>query len=98
MKLGKDQIKKVAKLANLTISEEDEEKYSAQLSKILDYIDQLNKVDTSKVKPTYNVSGKETIAAPDIVQPSLTQDQALQNSRNTKNGFFVTKGVFSEEG
>ena len=42
MKLNPQQVQKVAKLANIPVSEEEVEKYSDQLSKILDYIDQLN--------------------------------------------------------
>ena len=39
--LTKDEVKHVAKLANLPLTSEEEEKYSGQLSKILDYVDQL---------------------------------------------------------
>jgi aspartyl-tRNA(Asn)/glutamyl-tRNA(Gln) amidotransferase subunit C len=97
MQLTKDQVKKVAKLANLPITEKEEEKYAAQLSKILDYIEQLEKVDTEKVKPTYNVSGRSTIEAEDQVSPSLRAEEALANARNKEEGYFVTKGVFAEE-
>lgn len=97
MKLTSDQVKKVAKLANLPLSSEQEELYSEQLSKILDYIEQLNKVDTSGVLPIYNVSQKDFILREDIVSNSLTQQESLQNSKTSKNGFFVTKGVFEEK-
>jgi aspartyl-tRNA(Asn)/glutamyl-tRNA(Gln) amidotransferase subunit C len=98
MKLTSDQVKHVAKLANLPLTSEEEEKYSKQLSKILDYIDQLDKADTKDVKPTYNVSGLENVMAEDEVGDCvLPQEKAIQNGVNTKNGYFVTKGVFSEE-
>ncbi len=97
MQLSKDQVKKVAKLANLSLTEEEEEVYAKQLSAVLDYIDQLNKVDTSGVEPIYNTSSNNNITQEDIPSKSLTQEEALQNSNNTKNGFFVTKGVFNEE-
>jgi aspartyl-tRNA(Asn)/glutamyl-tRNA(Gln) amidotransferase subunit C len=96
MHLTKDQVKKVAKLANLPISDGDEEKYSKQLSKILDYIDQLNKVDTKNIKPTYNVSGKNSVQATDVVESSLSQEETLQNTSHKRDGYFVTKGVFEE--
>lgn len=96
MKLTKDQVRKVAKLANLPISANEEEKYAAQLSKILDYIEQLKKVDTQKVEPTYNVSGLSNVTSPDIPQPSLSQEAALADSSNNREGYFVTKGVFEE--
>jgi len=97
MRLTTDQVQKVAKLANLPISDDEEEKYSEQLSKILDYIDQLNSVDTKNIDPTFNVTGLDSIFRPDQVGESLTQEEALQNGSNVKDGFFVTKGVFEEE-
>ena len=91
-------VKKVAKLANLPLTPQEEEKYSEQLSKILDYIDQLNKVDTENVEPTYNVSGLSNVMRPDEVGDcTISQDEALQNASKKKDGFFVTKGVFEEE-
>ncbi len=88
---------KVAKLANLPLSEDEEEKYSRQLSKILDYIDQLNKVDTSKVEATFNVTANQNVMREDEADKSLSQAEALMNAPNKRNGFFVTKGVFSNE-
>lgn len=80
-------IKKVAKLANLPLTKQEEEKYAEQLSKILDYIEQLNRADTSNKESTFNVSGQENIMAEDKVGECL----------DWKKGFFVTKGVFSNE-
>lgn len=96
MKLTKDQVKKVAKLANLPLTYEEEEKYSEQLSNILDYFEQLNKVDTSKVEPTFNVTGQSNVMREDIPAPSLSQEEALSNVSQKKNGMFVAKGVFEE--
>ena len=98
MSLTKDQVKHVAKLANLPLSSEEEEKYSQQLSKILEYIDQLNKVDTKGVEPTFNVSGQENVEAKDEVKDcTLSQEDSLLNAPKKENGFFVTKGVFKDE-
>lgn len=97
MKLSKEEVKHVAKLANLPLSSEEEKLYSEQLSKVLDYIDHLNQCSTSDVEPTYNVSGQKSVMREDSVGESLSQEEALQNGSNVKNGFFVTKGVFKEE-
>lgn len=96
MKLTSDQVKKVAKLANLPITEEETDKYSEQLSKILAYIEQLNQAQTAGVEPTFNVTGLSNVLGEDEEKPSLSQEESLQNSPNKKNGFFVTKGVFEE--
>lgn len=96
MKLTLDQVKKVSKLANLPISKEEDMVYSEQLSKILDYIDQLGKVNTSSVEPTFNVTGLSNVLSEDEVRTSLSQEEALKNAPKNKDGFFVTKGVFEE--
>ena len=80
-------IKHVAKLANLPLTHHEEEKYSEQLSKILEYIEQLNQVDTSDVEPTFNVSGQENVISEDKIGECL----------DWKEGFFKTKGVFNNE-
>lgn len=89
-------VKKVAKLANLPLSDSEEEKYSVQLSKILEYIDQLNKVNTDNVEPTYNVSGLSNIMRSDEIKESLNQEEVTKNGSDVKEGMFVTKGVFEE--
>lgn len=86
----------VAKLANLPLSADEEEKYSEQLSKILGYIEQLNKVDTSDIEPTFNVSGQSNVMRKDEAGESLSQEEAISNAPKKKDGFIVTKGVFNE--
>lgn len=97
MQLSSEQVKKVAKLANLNLTPSEEEKFSQQLSKILDYIDELNSVDTSSVEPTFNVSGRENILREDISETGLTQEEALSNAPVKRDGFFVSRGVFNNE-
>lgn len=97
MKLTSDQTKKVATLASLPISEEGLDKYSSQLSKILDYIDQLNEVDVSEIDPLYNVSENKSKLREDEIKKSLHQEESLQNASKKSDGYFVTKGVFNEE-
>jgi len=95
--MSKIDVKKVAKLANLPLSPEEEEKYSAQLSKILDYIEQLNKVDTEGIEPTFNVTGLSNVMREDEVGDcTIPQEDAVSNAKDKKDGFIVTKGVFNE--
>lgn len=102
MKLTRDQVKKVARLANLPLTSEEGSpegeagKYSEQLSQILEYVEQLNQVDTSGIEPTFNVSGQSNIMREDETEECLSQDEALANAPKKENGMFVTKGVFEE--
>ena len=86
----------VAKLANLPLSAKEAKIFEEQITKILGYIEEIEKVDTASVEPTYNVSSNTNITRPDKSSTSLTQEEALQNDPNYENGFFVTKGVFEE--
>ena len=96
MSKTKINITHVAKLANLPLSNKEAKIFEEQIAKILGYIEEIEKVDTSGVEPTYNVSSNTNITRGDSSNTSLTQDEALQNSSNTKDGQFVTKGVFEE--
>jgi aspartyl-tRNA(Asn)/glutamyl-tRNA(Gln) amidotransferase subunit C len=98
MRLTTDQVKKVAKLANLSISEKDEEKFSDQLTAILDYIEELNTVNTEGIKPLFNINEATNVLRDDKdLGNGLSQEDALSNAPQKKDGFFVTKGVFSGE-
>jgi aspartyl-tRNA(Asn)/glutamyl-tRNA(Gln) amidotransferase subunit C len=91
-------VKRVAKLANLSLSADEEDKYSEQLSKILEYIDKLNEVDTENVEPTYNVTGLLNVMRPDEVGDCvISEEEATKNAAHSKDGFFVTKGVFIDD-
>lgn len=96
-KINSNTIKHVALLANLPVSGNEEQIFTKQLAKIVDYIDQLSSVDASNVEPTYNVTGLKNVVAPDKVKPCLEQGHALNNAPQKKDGFFVTKGVFDNE-
>lgn len=90
-------IKHVAKLANLSLSDEEEKKFSAQLEETVSYIEGLNEVDTSGVSPTSQVTGLENITREDEITPSLSQEEALSNAKSTHNGFFRVKGILNNE-
>lgn len=96
MRLTADQVRKVARLANLPLSPKEETRYSEQLSRILDYIDQLSRIDTTAVKATFNVTPSVNTAGEDRAEQSLTAEEALQNATKVRDGYFVTRGVFEE--
>lgn len=95
MRLSLPLVLYVAKLAALPLSAQEEDRYSKQISKILDYIKQLDKLDTKDV-PIFNVTGLSSILKVDELTHSLPQDEVFKNILNKKSGFFVTKGIFEE--
>lgn len=87
-------VKHVAKLANLSLNSEELKKFQTQLSSILDYISHLEKVDTTDVEPTSQVTGLENVTRQDQPTPSLSQEEVLQNTKNQHQGFFKVKAIF----
>ena len=90
-------VRHIATLANLTLTEDEVVKFERQLTETLQYIAQLQKVDTSKIIPTNQVTGLTNIFREDVVSPSLSQEVALKNVRNIKNGFIQVKGILNSE-
>ena len=90
-------ITRVAQLANIPLTRDEEKTLSKQLEETLRYIEQLEEVDTKGVQPTSQVTGLENVLAEDVAEPSLTQKQALSNTDATYNHFFKVKGVFEDE-
>lgn len=90
-------VKKVAKLANLKINLQDEKKFEQQLGEILGYVDKLKEVDTKNVEITSQVTGLENVTREDKSAPSLSQDEALSNTRSQHNGLFKVPGILEDE-
>ncbi len=95
MKLSKQDILKLAKLNKLKISEKEIEQYQTELSSILDYITQLNDVDVTGLKPTYQVTGltsqDENTTREDNVLEQISQSELLKNVPVTEDGHIKVK-------
>lgn len=77
----------VAKLANLPLKTDEENKFEKQLAETLDYIKQLEEINTENVEPTSQVTGLENVTREDKITPSLTQEEVLSNAKSQHNGF-----------
>ncbi len=88
--LSEDEIKHVAKLAELPLTEKEIENFDKQLSETLNYVEDLNELKTDDIKATPQVTNNENVFREDEITPGLTQEQALQNAKS-KNGFFIAK-------
>ncbi len=88
MKISKEEVEHVAVLARLKFSENEIERFADQLNHILAYMDQLEKLDTSTVPPTFHAVAQKNIFREDAVQPSLDIDLTLANGPDPDRGFF----------
>jgi aspartyl-tRNA(Asn)/glutamyl-tRNA(Gln) amidotransferase subunit C len=96
MKLSKEQVEHVAKLARLAVNEEEKEAFSRQLSEILTYIDKLNELDTSKVQPTSHVLDLSNVLRDDMIRESLSTTDVLANAPDRVNDFFRVPKIIEE--
>ena len=86
-------IRHVARLARLTITEEEVQVYARQLSQVMEYMNLLNEVDTSEVSPTAHAVQVSNVFRNDEVGTSLSAEQALCNASEREGGFFSVKKV-----
>ena len=93
-----DEIKKLAALSKLSIADDEMDKYSKELSDILDYVSQLKNVDTRNIEPLFNVLDQVNAPKPDEPQPSITQKLALKNAPEVSDEFFQVPEVIKKNG
>jgi len=88
--ISKEQVEHIAKLARIELTEKEKEKFAIELSSILDYIDKLNKVDTSKVKAISQITDLKNIFREDEVRVKEkdTRDKILKNAPSKKGDYF----------
>jgi len=86
-------LQQVAHLARLNLTEEEEQKFGAQLGQILGYIAKLNELDVSQVEPTAHAVPLVNVTRPDEIRPSLSNEQALRNAPASANGLFVVPKI-----
>ena len=97
MSLTPEEVKHIAKLAHLELSDEQLALYREQLSDILDHIAKLNELDTSGISPMANaVVGASPLRA-DEARPSLPREKLLQNAPDAEKGQFKVPSVFGEK-
>jgi aspartyl-tRNA(Asn)/glutamyl-tRNA(Gln) amidotransferase subunit C len=95
MKLTTDEIKHVANLARLELSEQEGELYGDQLSDVLSYIDQLREVDVRGVEPTAQVTGLVNVLREDkIIEWNEDEvSETLDESPELENGQVKVKRI-----
>lgn len=96
MALTSAEVAHVARLARLSLGDDELERMRSQLSNILAYIELLQEVDVEGVAPTAQVTGLSTVLRPDAVTERLTREQVLANAPDQRDGMFRVKGVFDE--
>ena len=89
MSVTKDDVRKVARLSRIAVTDAHAEELVGELNGILNWIDQLNEVDVDGVEPMTSVVETTLPMREDVVTDGNIQDQVLANAPRSEDGFFV---------
>lgn len=92
-RLTRDDVAKVALLGRLKLSAEELERMTSQLSRVLEYVDILNEVDTASVEPLAHPVELANVFREDVERPCLSREEALANAPKTDGRFFVVPAI-----
>ncbi|PUB10488.1 Asp-tRNA(Asn)/Glu-tRNA(Gln) amidotransferase subunit GatC [Paenisporosarcina sp. OV554] len=84
--ISKEEVKHVAHLARLSITDEEAEKFAGQLAGITNFAEQLNELDTTNVVPTTHVLPLVNVMREDKAVPGLDRDKMMKNVREQEDG------------
>lgn len=93
MAISKEEVKYIANLARLGLTEEEVGHFQTQLEVILQYIDKLTKLDVAKTLPTAHVLDIKNVYRPDEVKPSLDPQKILISAPAKEGNFFKVPRV-----
>jgi len=98
-KITSDTVKHMATLAKIPVTKDEEESLAKGFTETLEVVDKLFKIDVKGVKPTHQVTGLENILREDKIneKKTLSQDEALSNTKNKHNGYFVVDQILAED-
>ena len=93
-KLTRDEVLKLAKLANLKLTEQEISHFQTEISAILDYVEQLQSVDTQGLEPTYQVTGLKNVTRSDeAIKYTADPEELLRNVPHREGNYIKVKRV-----
>ncbi len=91
--LSPNEVKHIAQLINVPLSDAEVDKFGPQLTEAVDYVAVLQELDLNNTPETAQVTGLKNVFREDVVKACLTQEEALKNAKQTHNGYFVVPAV-----
>ncbi len=96
MALSHEEVRRIAELAKLELTEEEVALYAGQLSNILDYFQKLQTLDTSHIEPTASVLSLKNVLRPDVATPPLSPAEVIANAPDAEDNPFRVSAVLDE--
>ncbi len=93
-KIGIDEVKRLAELAKIGLTDEEVSSLSVELGQIVEFVEQLQKVDVDSVEPTDQVTGLTGVTRPDEVRTyAISTDELLKNAPDRDGNYIKVKRV-----
>ena len=96
VKIDEAQVRRVALLGRLELSDREVSQFSTQLSAIFEYIEKLNELDTECVEPLAHCLPVHNVFREDVPRPSLSNDDALANAPERENEYFKVPKILDD--
>jgi aspartyl-tRNA(Asn)/glutamyl-tRNA(Gln) amidotransferase subunit C len=93
MSLDAAAVARIARLARIRVTDDEKTSLAAELSQVMDWIGELQSVDTEGVEPLTSVVGARLKTRPDVVTLNVTRDEVLANAPDSTAGFFTVPKV-----
>jgi len=94
--ISRDEVAHLARLARLALTEDELDSFAGQLDAILSHVSQIQAVDVAGVNPTGNPLKDVNVFRSDVVEPCLTQEEALAEAPNAVDGRFAVPRILGE--
>ncbi|HEY3269104.1 MAG TPA: Asp-tRNA(Asn)/Glu-tRNA(Gln) amidotransferase subunit GatC [Armatimonadota bacterium] len=91
--LTPDDVRKIARLGRLQLTEDEVARFAVQLDSILDHFAELQAVDTEGVEPTAHSVGAKNVTREDVARPSLTPEEVVSNAPRAECNMFVVPQI-----
>ncbi len=95
-KIDKAQVRKIAKLARLELTDAEVEEFTGQLSAILDYMEKMNELDTTGIEPLAHCLAISNVFREDTVRESLGTERTLANAPQRDGDFFKVPKILDD--
>ena len=95
-KIDQEQVRKVAKLSRLDLTEQEVQEFTGQLGAILEYVEKMNELDTGNVEPLAHCLPIHNVFRQDCVKDSLGTEKALANAPERDGAFFKVPKILED--
>ncbi len=93
-KLTTDEVKHLARLSKIAVTDDEVEKFRTELESILEQVEQLQAIDTDGVKPTYQVTGLDNVTRPDEIKDyGVSREELLKNAPDQQDNMIKVPKV-----